>query len=805
MTPLARGENGSIPSHSVAGGPRRLRAVEPEARAGSAPAHPERPPGNLPLELTSFVGREREVAEVERLITINRLLTLTGPGGCGKTRLALAVAFEVVEGFADGVWWVALASLSEPELVPQAVASTLGVREAPGRSLSELLVEHLKTRKLLLVVDNCEHLIDTCAALAGTLLRACPDLRILATSREVLGVAGEVSWPVPSLSLPDPEHRRSTEELARYEAVKLFCERAKAVAPSFELTDKNATAVARVCHRLDGVPLAIELAAARVRVLSVAQISARLDDCFRLLATESRMADPRHQTIRATIDWSFELLSREERVLFRRLSVFAGGFTLETAEAVCAGEDIEAHEVLDLLSHLVEKSLVLVAEQQGGEGARYRLLETVRRYGWEKLSESSGAERVRERHARYYLYLAEEAVQELREQEAWLQRLERDHDNLRTALSWALGGRETELGLRLAAALWPFWYTHGYLSEGRGSLEAAISGSGSATTHAKAGALNGAGYIALFQGEYEAAKGFLKRSLVIYRQLEDEEGIASSLIYLGFLAVLSQRDLESIPTLYEEAASLESEIKDQRVAGNLLILSGLRAISQGDLERGAVLNEQGLVLFREIQDVQGIGHCLNNLGLLAVMQHEYDNASTLLRENLRIARESDYKLAIQYSLFGLGMAAAALGQPARAARLWGAEEAMTEAFGIQITPMARSTTGYDGYLATARSRLDEAAFSAAWSEGRAMSAEEAIDYALDTEEPTSPPSDASLLSVRELEVLRLVAEGLTDSQVAERLYLSPRTVGHHLSSIYRKLGVPSRAAAAKAALERGLI
>ena len=304
---------------------------------------------------------------MKRLLEDTRLLTLTGSGGCGKTRLALAVASELVEGFEDGVWMVELASLADPSLVPQAVASTLGVREQPGRSLTETLSDYLRSKKLLLVLDNCEHLIEACAELAEALLRSCPELRILATSREALGIAGEIAWPVPSLSLPDLRRLPDVESLSRYESARLFVERAAAVKPTFTLTEQNAPAVAQVCYRLDGIPLAIELAAARTKVLSVEQISARLDDCFRLLAAGGRTAMPRHRTLHATMDWSHELLSvQEERCLFRRLSVFAGGFTLEAAESVCAGEDLQRDEVLDLLSHLVDKSLVVV------RGARWR-------------------------------------------------------------------------------------------------------------------------------------------------------------------------------------------------------------------------------------------------------------------------------------------------------------------------------------------------------------------------------------------------------------------------------------------------
>lgn len=781
------------------------------------------PPNNLPSELSSFVGREKELAEVERLLVEGaRLITLTGPGGCGKTRLALAVAKDVAGGFEDGVWLVELASLSDPALVAQAVASALKVREAPGRSLTEMLVKYLEPKKTLLVFDNCEHLIEECAALADALLRACPEVRILATSREALSIAGESAWLVPSLFVPDPEQLPPVEELlARYEAIRLFVERAKAVVSTFELTEHNAPVVARLCRRLDGMPLAIELAAARARVLSVEQIASRLDDCFGLLTGGSRTTLPRHQTLRATIGWSYELLSERERVLFRRLSVFAGGLTLEAAAEVCAGENLERDEVLDLLTHLVDKSLVLVAEQRGGE-ARYRLLETVRQYGLEWLEGSGEAGVIlHHRHALWYLALAERAEQGLSgpDQLRLLARLETEHDNLRAALRWSLeGGEAEELGLRLAAVLWSFWYTRGHLSEGRGWLERAISESGPAMTRTKAKALGGAGYIALFQGEHRAAKGFLEEGLALYRELGDKEGIASSLIYLGFVAVLSQRDLETVPALHEEAMGLKSEIEDRRVLANLLLFSGLVAVSQRDMERAIALTEESLALFRQIGDLQGVGHCLNNLGLATLNQADYDRASLLMRENLQIAWESDYKLAIQYSFFGLAGVATSRTQPARAARLWGAAEAMGETSGIQLSPLARSHTNYDGYLAAARAGLDEAAFTAAWAEGRAITPEQAVEYALGRSphagtEPLAPRARVTAtgqslfepLTMRELEVLGLIADGLYNQQIATRLFVALSTVKTYVNAIFRKLEVNNRTQAVAQARRLGLI
>lgn len=768
---------------------------------------PQRPLDNLPIRLSSFVGREKELAELRRLLKGNRLLTLTGAGGCGKTRLALAAAGELVETFEDGVWLVDQASLADPSLVPQAVASTLGVREQPGRSLTETLSAYLASKTMLLVLDNCEHLIETCAGLAESLLRSSPELRVLATSREALGISGEVAWPVPSLSLPDIRRLVDVESLSGYESTRLFVERAQAVKPAFALTEQNARAVVQICYRLDGIPLAIELAAARTKVLSAEEISERLDDCFGLLTTGNRTALPRQRTLHATMDWSHELLSEQERILFRRLSVFAGGFTLEAAESVCAGEDLERNEVLDLLSHLVDKSLVIMWEERAG--TRYRLLETVRQYGRERLKESEEA--VGHRHASYFVGLAEEAEVELSgsDQARQLTLLQTEHDNFRAALSWSLGERgNVEFGVRLAAALWSFWFARGYVSEGRRWLEIAVSQAGSAAPTARANALNGAGWLATFQEEYGAAKLLTEEGLTLYRELGDKEGIASSIAYLGFVAVLGQRTDVPIALLLEEAARLRPGLKDRRTVGNLLVLEGLVALGRGDLEQAVALNEEGLALFREARDPLGVVACLTNIGLVTLAQGNHERSATLLREGLRLAWELDHKLYIQYCIIGLAGVAASQGLPDRAARLWGAAEGMSETYGTRLARAVRTLIDYEGSLAAARSRLDDAAWSAAWEGGLAMSPEHAIEYALEQEvvpEPAVPVAYPAGLSVREVEVLRLVATGLTNAEVAEKLFLSSRTVEWYLSAIYRKLGLHSRTEAAQFAVEHDLL
>jgi predicted ATPase/DNA-binding CsgD family transcriptional regulator len=845
MTPSGVGKGGTTPGRSVSrGDDRRLRVVEGEASTGAQA--PGRPSDNLPIALSTFIGREREVAELKRLIEDTRLLTLTGPGGSGKTRVALAVAREVSGRFEDGTWWVELAPLSDPELVAQAVGSALGVEETPGRALSEAVIEDLRTRDALLILDNCEHLMDACAALADTLLRACPNLKILATSREALSIGGEREWIVPPLSLPDPGRGADIEELGRYEAARLFLERAKGAVPSFELTEENAPAVARLCRRLDGIPLAIELAAARTKVLSVAQILGRLEGSLKLLTGTDRMAPERQRTLRGALDWSYELLDEQERDLFGRLSVFAGGWTLEAAEFVGSGGDIEGEEILDLLSGLVDKSMV-VAEVGTGNAPRYRLLEPVRQYGLERLEEREGADRARRRHAEFYLALTEETEPELKgpRQVELLDRMEEDHDNLRAAIRWTLEQGEAEMALRLTASAAHFRYPRGYLTEGRRQLEAALAGT-SGPRAARAKALTEVGWFALEQSDYDQAQRSLEESLRIYRELEDKYGVAHALECLsvakwrlgdyGRAARLQEEGLvlyrelghewgiaASLNNLgvvaqeqgdYERAAALHLEsLALSRVLGDSLEIGwGLRSLAQvylmqGQLERSATLLEESQSILRELGTKLTLSQTLRTLGETVLRQGDVSRAAAVYSEGLALAAEAGSKTEVAGFLEGLAEVALTHGRLARAARLRGAAGALREAIGSPPSPSDGFDPGYESALATASSRLDGAAWETAWAEGRQMTQEEAIGYALLDEEvePARPPKDTAGLSERELEVLRLVAEGLTDPQVAERLYLSPRTVGFHLRSVYRKLGVPSRAAAAREAARRFLI
>lgn len=696
-----------------------------------------------------------------------------------------------------------MAGLSEGTLLPQAVAGALGVREQPGMSLTEELVGALKTKNMLLLMDNCEHLLDATTHLAEKLLNSCPRLRILATSREPLGVAGEVNWLVSPLSMPDSARPLTAEGLMRYEAVRLFVERARLRLPAFELMPHNAGAVAEVCRTLEGIPLAIELATARMAILAVEQVAEKLEDSLKLLTGGARTSTQRHHTMRATLEWSYDLLDEDEQRLFARLSVFAGGWTLEAAEKVGAGDSIETDAVLDLLGRLVDKSLI-VAKASSEEGAmRYRMLEPVRQFAREKLEESTEAEATLRRIADFFLDLAEEAEPNVRgpQQGEWLERLANEHENFRAALGWLLD-REEKLGLRLTAALWWFWYDRGHLSEGRRWLEGYLGKCSPEVSKGRAKALNGASWIAMFQGQFEDAQAYGQEALALFRELEDGEGVASALVQLGAAAVLGQLDDVPVPVLLEEATRLRPKIQDPSTIGNLSMLSGLFAAVSGEFDQSEALLGEALALFRKIGDITGICHCLTAWGLATLSGRAYEQAYALFRENLRVAWESDHKVTIQSSLLGLGAVAASREQSVRAARLWGAVEAMEEAYGIRMSLAGLYLAGYEGYLELARSRLEEVEFAEAWAEGKAMTTEEAVHYALS--ENTVPPmgfesvgsssgEPPSMLTRREREIASLLARGLTTNrQISAELCISKRTVETHVRNILGKLGLRSR-------------
>ena len=871
---------------------RRRPAVQVRASPRS-----RRPRSNLPAPLTSFVGRERERADVRRLLASSRLLTLTGPGGSGKTRLAVQVAAELVVAdpggpdhpYADGIWLIELAAMVDPALLPHTVATTLslGVHESAAVGDPDVvrigaLADRLQTRRLLLVLDNCEHVVEACAVLAELLLQACSGLRILATSRQPLGLAGETIWQVPSLGVPDVQPASTLAALVAHDAVRLFVERARSAHPGFELHDGNASDVVQICRRLDGMPLAIELAAAVVRHLSPRQIVARLDDRFRLLASGRRTMLPRHRTLRRAIDWSHDLLSAPERALFRRLVVFAGGWTLDGGEAICDGgtrdaergaserdpsSPLDSHpSTLDTLASLVDKSLVLAEEHAGT--VRYRLLETIRHYGLEKLRESGESESLRAGHRDWFLALAEAAWPRLAgpDQAEWLTRLEVEHDNFRAALTWSRAD-STDAELRLVASLSRFWWRRGYLSEGRDLVRRALERDSRPPSRVRAMALAGAAVLeraqgdhvtarasfeeslAIFrglgdrwgaadvlqslaatveyQGDSDRAQALVEESLAIFRELDDTDGIASALGTLGQI-MHRRREYDRSEVLLEESLALS------RAAGNTwrvtvqLSRLGSLLLDLDQHARAVPLLEESLSLKRALVDRPDAAWVLSFLGRAAVEQGHLERAMALLAESVTLFQELDLRWGIATCLGYLARAAALRRQPDRAVRLLGAAETLIETGGTPRSPADCAI--YEPRLAALRATLGERRFAAAWAAGRKMPPEQAIADALSPHESRAPssgpagtvpvgraasagveagvlrrPMALSPLTPRELDVLRLVAEGLSNDEIGARLVLSPHTVHRHVANVLNKLGVPTRAAAAAYGARHGLL
>ena len=766
------------------------------------------------------------MAEVARLLLKTRLLTLTGGGGSGKTRLAMEVASQLLNGFLGGVWLVELAPLADPELVPQATASAFSVREAPGRALTETLIDYLQARHVLLVLDNCEHLIGACAQLAERLLRACPNLRILATSREPLHIAGELIWLVPGLSLPDPCRLHPSENLLQYEAVHLFIERAKAVLPDFKVSEDNAAALAQVCHRLEGMPLAIELAAARVRVLSVEQIAGRLDDGLHLLVGGHRTDLARHQTLKATLDWSYDLLSDKEQRSLRRLAVFAGGFFLEAAEVICAGEDIEHGEVLDLLTALIDKSLVIVDKPQGSE-PRYRLLEPIRQYSAERLQSSGEETIVRKRHRDWYLALARGANSKLfgPEQPLWVERLETEHDNLRAAIAWSLQEPdEIEPGMQLADALYLFWQLRGFFSEGRRWLETMLSRDSKATTFLRARALSGTGFMTIHMGDFAQTRVYWEQALSLFQELGDNRQIGWQLTYLAYLTQ-QERDYSRALSLAEQALSLQREAEDPwGIAGASFCLADSVYV-QGDFSRASALLEEAVGITRSMGNLWGLGRRLARLGQVRQAQNDPEHAMALIQEGLTACRTAGDQWGTSMALVGLAGAASKRGDPQRAALLLGAVETQRNSIGAALWLVDQLE--YEQNLAKVQGALTKEQFEAAWAQGQAMTLADAIAFAQDEAAPPSglpaaqraqallgtpsrspAPLEPAGLTQREIEILRHVAVGKSNQAIAEELVLSIRTVERHISNIYEKIGVygtTARAAATAFAFSHGLV
>ncbi len=706
------------------------------ARGGPNPTSltKQTPPNNIPNPISSFIGRERELTEIEKLVQDSRLVTITGTGGIGKTRFATQAAKDLLGSFKDGIWWVELATVRDPSLVMIAIAKVLGVKETPQQSLEETLIDFLHPKQLLIVLDNCEHLIEACAFTVEKLLTACMDLKILATSREPLGLTGEVVYRLLPLTFPDRDITSSVESLMQYEAIHLFVERAGAVNQHFSLTTQNASSVLQICRRLDGIPLALELAAARVKMMSASEIAKRITDRFDLLTTGSRTASLRQQTLRATIDWSHDLLTEQERILLHRLSVFAGGFTLAAAEAVCS-QGMRRGDIPDLLGHLVDKSLVMAHEESDLGETRYRLLETIRQYALEELLESGEAMTIRDEHLNFYLKQAEEAESHLYgvESLSWFSRLDKELDNLRAAIEWSINTARADSALQILGSLVYFWFARGhYSSEWYVRIQQVLARPESrAHTPARAKALNGFGYLywADLDAEFIHRQREFEEALSIGKELGDWRNIAMALRNLGLLEYTRENYAKARLFLEQSLEIWRNKgIEDKLEFANALIFLGDVALQCNDTERAHSLYQESLEVLKDSVDPNFQAYLLRRLGQLACLAGDYDKAITLCEESLRINQEVNNQRGVIACLAGFAAIAMAQGKLALAVRLMASVETQLAQIGVRLFQTDRKE--YERNLKRLRAKLDEGNFANHWSEGRSMPLEQVIEYAV---------------------------------------------------------------------------
>ncbi len=806
---------------------------------------------NFPVQLTSFIGREREIADIKRLLFSAHLVTLTGAGGCGKTRLAFQIANAMGESFADGLRLVDLAPLRDPARLPILVVEVLGLRPAADQPLLETLLSFLRSKKLLLILDNCEHLREACAQLAQGLLSQSPGLRILATSREPLAIAGETIFPVSGLAWPslNAKLEDNPQDLMQYDAIRLFVERARAISPNFNLTPENVRSTAEICRRLDGLPLALELASARVNVLTVQEITARLNDRFTLLTSGQRTGiEPRHHTLHAAIDWSYSLLTADEQGLLRRLAVFTAGFTLDMAEAVCCEDGIGEGSTLDRISSLVDKSLIL-AETAGRALARYRLLETIREYALEKLDLAGEMVRLRDHHLDLFLARAEEAAPKLNDayQKLWLNWLEGEHDNLRTAMDWALKSGRIETGLRIAIALVHFWDVQGHVQEGLVWFQHLLDQADNRISlDVRVNALVNASYMAMSQDSPQASIAYGNEAVEVAEQAGDEGSPLLALALGGLISgAQATGDYQTAYAIGERAMSfIRGSVPSYYLRGGLL-LQGENAVQLGYYDIARELIAESMALARQDGNSVQIANIYNTLGDLAQLEQNYagaasayENAAELVRElnspndpsilgnlgftrlhfgndeqahhffseSMAIYQAQRNEAGMVESLIGLAATAVVNGLPAAGTRLLAAAAAISGR--PSVSKWKQTRIEYEHFTDLARASLSEAEFQAEQAAGRMMSLEQAVAYALNL--PNKPKialavdETLDILTDREREVATLIGQGKTNSEIAAELVLSKRTVETHSSHILTKLGLTNRAQIMRWALDHGL-
>jgi predicted ATPase/DNA-binding CsgD family transcriptional regulator/transcriptional regulator with XRE-family HTH domain len=807
--------------------------------------------GGLPLPTTSFVGRDQHLAAVAALVSTTRLLTLTGPGGVGKTRLALALATATNPAYADGVWFVDLAPLTHGSLVVHSLAAALGIRERAGVPVVDVVCDAIDGNALLIVLDNCEHVLADCASLVEEILRQTVGVRLLVTSREALRCGGEVRWPVPSLGVPESDRACSAETLGTFGATRLFVERARAVAPRLEIDDRQARSIARICRHLDGLPLAIELAAARMSMFSVEQIADRMEQSVHLLSRGTRTAPLRQQTLRATFDWSYELLSDRDRLLLNRLTVFAGGWTIDAAEGIAGTDGIPRDEIVELLGGLVDKSLVVAEAAESGGAVRYRLLEMIRQYGREHLIDSGELESLRDKHAAYYLKLAEESEPHVLgpDRKARLSQLEIELDNFRAAREHFVGAGETEEALRLASALYRLWLYRGYAEEGRTSLlEALAMSGGSRPARAKALFCAGGLGVMVIQTEYASARRLLHESLALYRAIGDKHGIAWALMGTGAAAVLVG-DMEEAATLLAEARLVSREFQAMAALGLSLAWSADLAYAQGDFvparrfaeeavevsdaigfvipacialpilgnlawrdgqpEVARGLLESALNRAEGVEEAYPIVRASISLALLLADKGQTVRACGLLARSARLALETGNWHHVAQALEGLAAFAAQVQEPRSALQFAGAAASIRQRIGTGLS--GTELDMLQRRLAPARRELGTEASARAAREAAEWTIEEAVRRGLEFAAGdrgsfglTSPRAASLTLTRREHEVALLVARGLSNREVADTLVINEKTAKNHVQRVLEKVGVSSRRQIIARASELGL-